>query len=96
MLYRINRITDLRGMDKTDPRTRSRIGREGYIQEAQEGSPLVYQYADDLGTLVTTNVVRVLKTEEGLAVRTQHSIFYLAAVEEDPDYPELIDYEEED
>lgn len=96
MLYRIERITDLRGKDKTDPRTLSRIGREGFIQETQVGNPMVFQYADDLGTLVTTPVDKVLKTEQGLAVRTSHAIYYLAAVEKDPDYPELIDYEEDD
>lgn len=96
MLYKIAQITDTVGRDKTDERSQRRLGREGYIQECIEGSPLVFCYADDLCSLRTTPVTRIVKTERGIAVRTRHTVYWFEALEDDPEAPELVDWEEAD
>lgn len=96
-LYRIERITDHAGNDRTGGKYPQRVGREGHLMPLTTGQSMAFTYEEpDCGTLVTSPIMFVSSFAPGVKVQTRHSIYYFTAVESGEEtWPEPIDWEDE-
>ena len=81
MFYKIVRITDLRGKDKTDEKAQGRIGRVMDINpeniNIDRSLYMVCVKPNVLKSLITSYVKKVKTTDKELIITTENSIYHL-------------------
>ncbi len=85
MLYKLVKITDLDGKDKTDDEVVARIGRiiDLDIKDIKIDNRL-YMTCTDPGwykSIITSFVKGVAQADDGLIITTEHSIYFLVEKE---------------
>ena len=85
MLYRLMKVTDLNGKDKTDEKSAARVGRiiDLDVADVKVGRfcfmECVVPGWDK--SVITSNVQECIEAEDGMIIKTENSYYYL--VEED-------------
>ena len=81
MFYRIDRITDLKGKDKTDEKALGRIGRVMDINPSyiniDRSLYMVCVKPNVLKSLITSYVKKVKTTDKEIIITTENSIYHL-------------------
>ena len=69
------KIADILEKDTNNPKLshQYRIGRKGKIANLNIGTPLYFEYADEHGTLITSNVIDFEEDDYGVWVTTEKS-----------------------
>lgn len=86
MMFKIVKITDRDGNDRTDGRYPVRVGCTGEIALLETGYSMLFSYAQDAGgnsksgTLQTSIVVGIEHKEEQIIVTTLNSVYTLQPV----------------
>jgi len=81
MLYKIIKITDLNGKDKTTEDYINRVGRIVYLDKdfILEGFSIVMISPEPRKTksILTSHVTKVINAEDGIIIYTENSIYFL-------------------
>ena len=81
MLYRLMKVTDLNGKDKTDEKSAARVGRivDFDIKDVKVGK---YCFMECIvpgwdKSIITSNVQECIEAEDGMIIKTENSYYYL-------------------
>ncbi len=81
MEYKIVKITDLTGKDKTDERARNRLGRimELNKNDIKIGKKLMMSCVNPgwMKSVITSKVKDVVCADDGLIITTENSVYFL-------------------